>query len=454
MALKVLMLRKQLGDKKAELEKLRARSAEFELREAELEKDIEEAGTDEEKAAVEAAIEAFEKDNADHQAAQAELEREVDGLENELAEIEQAAPVAPAPENVRKVENDRMMTRKKFFGMDAQSRDAFLAREDVKEFLQRTRTLGSQKRAVNNGNLLIPTVVLDLIRDRVNDYSKLIKHVNLQQVPGKARQAVMGVIPEAVWTEMCASVNELDLVFPGVEVDGYKVGGYIPVCNAVLEDSDVDLAQAIIEALGKAIGQALDKAILYGTGTKMPMGIITRLAQTADPGDTSSTIPWTDLHESHVVAITGKTDTALIKAMVEAAGKAEGNCSDGNRFWAMSATTHARIIANSLSVNAAGAIVSGMNNTMPGVGGTIEELAFMPNGVIIGGYGDLYLLAERAGASIDESKHARFIDDQTVFKGTARYDGKPVVAEGFVAIGIDGTAPTAGAVTFAADSAN
>ena len=84
----------------------------------------------------------------------------------------------------------------------------------------------------------------------------------------------------------------------------------------------------------------------------------------------------------------------------------------------------------------------------------IEKLSFIPDDVIIGGYGDLYLLAERAGTAISQSEHARFIEDQTVFKGTARYDGLPVIAEGFVAIGIGGTKPTANAVTFAEGTAN
>lgn len=61
---------------------------------------------------------------------------------------------------------------------------------------------------------------------------------------------------------------------------------------------------------------------------------------------------------------------------------------------------------------------------------------------------------ERAGTSIAQSEHVRFVEDQTVFRGTARYDGMPVIAEGFVAIGISGTKPTGNAVTFATDSAN
>jgi hypothetical protein len=119
----------------------------------------------------------------------------------------------------------------------------------------------------------------------------------------------------------------------------------------------------------------------------------------------------------------------------------------------MNETTRTKLISEGLAVNAAGAIVSGVNGSMPVIGGDIEVLEFIPDNVIIGGYFDLYTLAERAGAKFATSEHVRFLQDQTVMKGTARYDGQPVIAEGFVAIGLNGATPTA-AMTFAADSAN
>jgi len=91
---------------------------------------------------------------------------------------------------------------------------------------------------------------------------------------------------------------------------------------------------------------------------------------------------------------------------------------------------------------------------MPVTGGVIEVLNFVPNNTIIGGYFDLYLLAERAGTQINTSEHAFWIEDQTGFKGTARYDGKVLDANAFVAIGINGVTPAANAVTFAQDTAN
>lgn len=456
MALRALMLKRSIERKKEELDALRAKDAEFAAREAEIESAIGEANTDEEQAAVKEEVEHFEEDRKKHEKTKETLAGEIGALETELDELEKQPPArsAPAMKQERK-ETPMENTRTKFFGMNAQERDAFFQREDVKSFLTRTRELGREKRAISGAELLIPTVVLDLVREETERYSKLLSHVMVRRVPGKARQNIMGTVPEAVWTEMCATLNELSLRFYDVEVDGYKVGGYIAICNAVLEDSDISLAAEIINAIGQAIGLAIDKAILYGTGTKMPMGILTRLAQTVEPSNYPTTArPWANLSASNILSISGKTDAALFKALVEATGAAKNRGGLGGKFWAMNERTHTKLISNALTINAAGAIVTGVSNSMPLVGGAIVTLEFIPNDVIIGGYGDRYLMAERAGTALAASEHVRFIEDQTVFKGTARYDGLPVIPEAFVAVGINGNTPNPAAVTFAEDSAN
>ena len=456
--LKALLLRNKIDSKKAELAELRTAAAELEKREKELESDINEAKTEEEKAVVEKAVNQFEQDKAENEKSISELETEIADMEKELDAVEQKQQTPQIEGNsgdeIRKGKV-KMEARVKFFGMNVQERDAFFANDAVKSWLERVREMGKNQRSITGAELLIPEVALDLIKETTLKYSKLYKHVNVKSVPGKARQNVMGAIPEAIWTEMCSTLNELNLTFNNVEVDGYKVGGFIAICNAVLEDSDIALETEIISALGQAIGYALDKAILYGTGTKMPLGIVTRLTQAAKPSGYSTTArAWANLTTSNVLAISGKTDAALFKELVIASGNAKADYSHGEMFWAMNEKTFTKLVANALTINAAGAIVTGQNGTMPVIGGAIEKLSFIPDDVIIGGYGDLYLLAERAGTAISQSEHARFIEDQTVFKGTARYDGLPVIAEGFVAIGIGGTKPTANAVTFAEDTAN
>ena len=455
MALKKLMLRKTIETKKAELAKLRELDATFETREKELEASIEEVNTQEERDAVMGEIEKFETEKAEHDQKVTDLDKEVRDLEAELDELEKKDETpAPAPDpepEARK--GEKHMETRKFFGMNAQERDAFFAREDVKAFLETVRTSMKEKRAINNVGLLVPEVMLPLLRQVTEENSKLIGKVNRVSVPGTGRMNIMGNIPEAVWTEMCANLNELDLSFYGVEVDGYKVGGFIAVCNAMLEDSDIALATEVITALGRSIGYALDKAIVFGTGTKMPLGIVTRLAQSSKPADyPAAGRAWVDYHSTHIT----KTNTSganLFKAIVGAKKLVSNKYSKNSLVWLMSENTHCDLIAESIGVNSAGAIVAGMQNVMPIIGGEIVELPFITDGDIVFGYLDTYLLAERAGTQIDSSEHARFLQDQTVFKGTARYDGQPVIAEAFAVLNIKNQNPTTTA-TFAEDTAN
>ncbi len=431
MALKVLMLRKKLNEANKNLEAPRAKDAELETREAELAQSIEEAQTDEERTAVEEGITAYEADKAAHDEAKGNLERQIEELENDLRGEEEKQDTTASKEEVRK---DKTMDVK----MEVRDKIAALCeREDVKVLAQQIRTAISEKRAITNAGLLIPRVLLGLLRENIMEYSKLYKHVFVRQVPGQGRMVIQGAIPEAVWTEMCATLNELNLSFSEIEVDGYKVGGYFRVCNALIEDSDIDLVTDLTQVLGQAIGLALDKAILYGTGTKMPTGVMTSIAS----GNIVS-------HAASVV------DMALVKALVNDSGLAKNKYSRGEKVWVMNEATYTTLIANTLAVNSAGAIVAGVNGRMPVIGGIIEVLNFIPANTIIGGYFDLYLLAERAGTSINTSEHAFWIEDQTGFKGTARYDGKVLANDAFVAIGLNGVTPSAAAVTFAADTAN
>ena len=464
--LKVLLLRKKIDAAKKALESLREKDAEFAKREAELEQAIEEAaaaeGEDaaEAQKAVEEEVEKFDQEKADHEENKKTLTEEIAELEEDLAteEASQETDPEPQPETEERKDNKMPVVRNKFFaGKDT---GAMFEREDVKAYLSEIRSCIKNKRELTNVGLTIPDVFVGLIKENVENYSKLYKHVNVQAISGKAREVVQGTVAEAIWTECCAALNELNLTFNDVEIDCYKVAGYYKVCNAVLEDNDIDLATKLLEALSQAIGLAVDKAILYGRNSvstqKMPLGIVSRLAQTSEPSNYPTTArPWVDLHTSNIISLSaGLTGAALFKQIVLASGKAKSNYSRGEKVWVMNETTYTKLMAETVSVNANGQIVTGVAGTMPVVGGVIEVLNFIPDNTIIGGYFDLYLLGERAGAQFAQSEHVFFIQDQTAFKGTARYDGQPVIAEAFVAIGLEATTPAANAVAFEPDKAN
>lgn len=471
MALRALMLKRSIDAKKAELAALEAKDEEFATRETDLAQAIEEAepGNAEQEGAINAEIEQFEADSTTHSEAKETLRVDIERLEGELEEIERSAPVPPAPEikknDVRgdqRMENINIrslpMTRRAFDALPMEQRNTIVAQDDVKAFLGELRSMKGQSRAITGAELTIPVVFLDLISENMFRYSKLLNRVRVRNVSGEARQTIAGTVPEAVWTEMCGAINELSFTFNQVTLDGYKVAGYVPVCNSLLEDNDINLASWIVEMISESIGLAMDKAILYGKGaaSKMPLGIVTRLAQDAKPADYPANAPeWVDLSDSNILQIGGASVTGaeFWSALMTATGATYTRYNRGNMFWAMNSKTYATLKSKLITFTATGDIVANLFGSLPIVTGDIDVLEFIPDGDIIGGYGDLYLLAMRSGMTIESSTHVQFIQDNTVFRGKQRADGMPIIPGAFVAININNQAVTT-VMDFAADTAN
>lgn len=476
MALKVLMLRKKLTDQQTREKGLRKKLQELKTREAELEKDIEEAVTDEEKAAVEQAVSDFEEEKANTETALEEATQAIEDLTQQIDDLEAAAQAAagevddagdgtgdgeddetrgkPAKHAKRGANPMNYETRETIRGIKVRALRTQLALEPVKSFAQRVRELSAQKRTVKGAELGVPETLLPILRDTTERYSKLYQYIHVTALKGKARQNIAGEIPEGVWTEMVASLNELDIDFHQIEMDGYKVGGYMVVPNSTLEDDDnLELLATIIDYLGQAIGKAVDKAIPYGDGAKKPVGFITRLAASVQPSWWGSNQgDFTDLHTSNVIKLDlyAKTGVEFFQPLIGALGKAKPNYSNGALVWIMNRATHIDIMSRAMAWDSSAVLLAGMNNTMPVIGGTIVEVDFMADYDIAGGFMDLNRWVERSGAAIDYSDIPLFIQDCTVFKGTQRFDGKPVRGEGFVLVNYNNTAPTT-SLSFAPD---
>ena len=126
MALKAIVLRRRLDKRNEELNALREKDAEFKTREEELEAAVSEAATEEDEKALEAEIEKFETEKGQHEEEKKRLQSEIDDLEAQLSELESKEPGEPESRG-REERSRRTMDRRKFFGLDRQEREAFLA---------------------------------------------------------------------------------------------------------------------------------------------------------------------------------------------------------------------------------------------------------------------------------------------------------------------------------------
>lgn len=470
MALRVLMLRSQINALQQQLAPLTETRDGFAAREAELERAIGEATTDEERSVVSAAVDAFENDRSANAAEIARIQGEIDTRSAEIArlEAEQTPPPAsnPAVSNSDTRNNDHHersfvpmnnTTERRWFGLTYAERDALMQSEQVRTFIRNVREARAQQRSVTGGELGIPDGFLPILRDLTYQESKFLRFVFTTTFRGTTRQNVAGIAPEAIWTEMTDKLNELDINFWQLTMDGFMVGGYMAVPNSILmDDSDLQLATTILQALAASLAKAIDKSIWFGTGENMPVGIITRLAATAKPTWWGSQqTAFTDLHTSHILKldIASKTGVEFFQPLVAALAVAKPDYSNGTVIWTMNRKTHMDLMSRALAYNSAAAMVAGVNNTMPVVGGEIVEWEVMPDNEIAGGFMSLYRSVEREGTSIESNTNVRWLENQTCFKGMQRRDGKPAIGEAFVLINYNNTAPTT-TTTFGKDLAN
>ena len=177
MALRALILRNKLDIKKRELEALRAKDSEIQRRETELGQAIEEMTdetSEEDRKTVEDEVEDFESEKKEHEQKKNDLEDEIRKIEEDIQKEEKSQERA-AGNNAERTggENIPMSTRSNFFGVGLQERNAMFAQEEVKGFIERMRTCIKEKRAITNVGLLIPEVFLPLIKQKVEEASKL-----------------------------------------------------------------------------------------------------------------------------------------------------------------------------------------------------------------------------------------------------------------------------------------
>jgi HK97 family phage major capsid protein len=443
MALKQLMLRKKIEQKRAALTELLTQEGALQTRSSELEASIDEAKTDDEIAAVEEEINKLDIEKAEVEEKKSKLESEITALEGELEQLNSKEPKnepAPVQEPIERNKNLGGEVRMgKKFETRAQVRER-LNRPEVRSFYTNLKE-AVEKRSITGLDLTIPQILLDTITDDLGRYSIFYDLVRVAPLTGTARAIVAGEAPEAVWTEMIGKINELSSLFTDVEVDGYKVGGFIPLDNSLIEDSMINLASHVEELLKESIAIALDKAILYGTGTKMPLGIIPAINADAE------------LKISNLITLSA-ADTKFANIIKAMKNIKRGRRGRGPITVAMNESTWlGTIVPMSLGSNAAGAFVTVSNQAFPGVGYKVVFCEEIPEDELVVGDYSKYLLAQRSDVKGASSTEFLFTSDKTVFKATARYDGKPVRKSAFVVIGLNAKVPTVTA-SFEVDTAN
>ena len=276
MALKSLMLRKRIEDKKKELDALRE-SSDFETREAEIEKSIEEAETDEEKDTVDEEIDKLEAEKKEIEEKIDGLEKELEGLEKELAELE------AAQEDTRK--DGKIEMSEKFGRGSMEYRTAFRdyiqtgkIDKDILEFDKRNDAVSGSS---DLGVLIPETVVQEIIKGVDKVHGQLYDRVRKTNLKGGVKYPIGSFAATFNRiTESTKSNRQDPGGITGYVSFGYKIGE-IRLARTLLQAvlSVPVFEQEFAQTVVKAYVKGMDIEIMTGTeANNQCVGILTEAA--------------------------------------------------------------------------------------------------------------------------------------------------------------------------------
>lgn len=260
MALKVLMLKRKLDEKKKMLEAAQAKAEELNTREAELEADIESAETDEEKEAVEEAVAEFETEKGANEDERTALEKEVAGLEAELAEEERKQKEA-----AEKREKEVPQMEEK--DLIKAQRDAFAAK--IRGNNEVRADYNMQKG--NNGDI-IPKTIADEIITKIANISPIFEMAHKYPVKGTlaipfypaSSSHVINAAYGADFTDLEASSGDFD----SVDLTGYLAGALAKIGKTLINNTDVDVVPFVEDQMAEAFRGFVDQEAINGTVNK------------------------------------------------------------------------------------------------------------------------------------------------------------------------------------------
>lgn len=240
MALKQLILNKQIKERSSEIDKLLSQRSDLEKQENDLERALEEAKTDEEISTVSDSADDLEKQVKDLDEKIAELQKEKQDLEDELAKA--ADPADPKPKDGE----ERKM--KKFKVTEEELAEK---RSAINAFV---KSKGAEKRdgfTSVEGGALIPEELLQpqLEPEDIVDLSKYVRSVPVNSGSGK-----FPVISKS--GSKMSTVEELkknpELANPTLTEIDYSVAtrrGYIPISQEMIDDASYDVTGLIADEI-------------------------------------------------------------------------------------------------------------------------------------------------------------------------------------------------------------
>lgn len=355
-----------------------------------------------------------------------EIQQELRSLDEEKEKLEKRAQIAKGIQSGGIVANPIVKPKgeaeeRKFEGME---RDEILSAPEYRsgylKRLQGKALTATEERALttasNSAGAAVPTTTLNMIIDKLRQTSALFPRVNVSYVPGNLSLVVANAKNAAQWKPEGADGTAEDDTVVEVNLTGYELIKLVEV-SAAAQAMTIDAFEAYISAeIGRQMAIAVENAILNGTGSGQPTGILTGVTW-----DTTNSLSFTTpLEYDHLVdglsllpTMYHQNAVFVMNRSMLFSGVRKIKTTDGQPVFTYNPQDEAR-------------------NAILGYPVIIDDYA--PNDTILLGDFSYYYWNFSQAPQIETSREAAFRSGKVVYRGLAVADGKPALDEAFVKI--------------------
>lgn len=353
------------------------------------------------------------------------IDTELRSLETEKTEIEKRALLAQQINTGAVTGNIITKPQVEERGVQHMDRETLLASAEYRtaflKNLQGKALTDVEQRALTTASgsagAAVPTQTLNQIIDKLRQTAALFNFITVSFVPGNLSMVVANAKNASAWKAEGTDGTPADDTVVNVTLGGYELIKLVEI-SAAASSMTIDAFETYISAeIGRQMAIAVENAIVNGTGTGQPTGVLTGITWNA--GNSTDYTAVNDLYDTLMDGL------ALLPTMYHnnAAFVMNRKTLFGG-IRKVKATDGQPIFAYNPQDRAAATIL--------GYPVVLDD--YVPDDTIILGDFSYYYMNFSQAPSIETSREAGFKSGKTVYRGLAVADGKPALAEAFVKI--------------------
>lgn len=276
---------------------------------------------------------------------------------------------------------------------------------------------------------LVPATIFERVFEDLTQDHGLLAKIQMVNVTGISEFIVSRGVNPAWWGKLTAAVKEvLDNGFNVVNLNQFKLSGYIPVAKSMLDLGPVWLDRYVRTVLVEALRIALEQAVVDGDGNEQPIGMLRDIKNVSEGKHSEKTaVPLKDFTPASL----GNLMSTFSKVTYDGVdGTFYRNVKPEDVIFVCNPADYWGVVYPAITTQ----IMDGSYRTGLPLPFSIETSVAVPEGKAVCGVARDYFMGIGSTLQIGTSDEAKFIEDQRVYLAKQYANGAPKSNDSFVVL--------------------